>query len=176
MGQCRENIFHEEREVYAVEKNVVAMLLRPGKEAMLINIEPSFRQIEELVGGLADLTWPINERFCIAVNDTGKLDGLPLNRALRNAEGKIVDIYAGNVVILGSHGGEGFDDLMPDEVEELMERFGKQEYGWEVEGLPGGGDGLGKQEDGCAQAATGRAESFGGFIGFMKKVFGGRKE
>ena len=159
-----------------MEKNVVAMLLQPGKEAEIISIEPSYRKIEELVGGLADLTWPINEKFCIAVNDTGKLDGLPLNRALRNIEGKIIDIYAGNVVILGSHGGEGFDDLKPDEIEELMERFGKPEYGWEVDDLPGGGDGPGAQKDGCAQAAAGRAESFGGYVDLMKKVFRGRKK
>ena len=127
MGKCRDNAGQFEREVYIMEKEVTAMLLRPGKEAELIRIRPSFRKIEELVGGTADFTWPFNGRLCVVVNDPGKLDGLPLNRALRDRGGRIVDIYAGDIVILACGKKDGFDDLSPDEVRELTERFGRPE-------------------------------------------------
>ena len=154
-----------------MEKKVTAMLLRPGKEAELISIEPSFGKIEELVGGIADFTWPINDRLCVVVNDTGKLDGLPLNRALRNSEGKIVDIYAGDIVILGCHKREGFDDLTPDETKELMERFGRPEFGWKVEDfidcsrmIPEAGD---------MQVVAGKVGSFEELMSVLKEVFQG---
>ena len=118
-------------------KNVVAMLLKPGMDAELISIEPTSKKIGELVGGMVDYTWPIDDTFCIAVNDVGKLEGLPLNRALRNSEGKIIDIYAGTMVILADHGEEEFDDLTPCEVANLMSRFGRAEYGWKAEDLIG---------------------------------------
>ena len=167
MGQCRENIFHEEREVYAVEKNVVAMLLQPGKEAELISIKPSFQKIEELVGGLADITWPINERFCIAVNDTGKLDGLPLNRALRDKGGRIVDIYAGDIVILGCGKRGGFVDLEEDEIGKLFKRFGKPEFGWKTEEFLEKDAG----KSGSAGVVIGKVDSFEDLIKLLKDVY-----
>lgn len=54
-------------------------------------------------------------------NEDGKLDGLPLNRALRDADGDIYDIVAGNFFIVGL-GESDFTDLP----HELAERFAEQ--------------------------------------------------
>ena len=54
-------------------------------------------------------------------NEEGKLDGLPLNRALRDADGDIYDIVAWNFFIVGL-GESDFTD-MPHE---LAERFAEQ--------------------------------------------------
>ena len=53
--------------------------------------------------------------------ESGKLDGLPLNRALRDADGDIYDIVAGNFFIVGL-GQNDFTDLP----HELAERFAEQ--------------------------------------------------
>ena len=53
--------------------------------------------------------------------ESGKLDGLPLNRALRDADGDIYDIVAGNFFIVGL-GESDFIDLP----HELAERFAEQ--------------------------------------------------
>ena len=53
--------------------------------------------------------------------ESGKLDGLPLNRALRDADGDIYDIVAGNFFIVGL-GESDFTDLP----HELAERFAEQ--------------------------------------------------
>mgnify|MGYP004576380637 CR=1 FL=1 len=54
-------------------------------------------------------------------NEDGKLDGLPLNRALRDSDGDIYDIVAGNFFIAGL-GENDFTDLP----HELAERFAEQ--------------------------------------------------
>jgi len=54
-------------------------------------------------------------------NESGKLDGLPLNRALRDSDGDIYDIVAGNFFIAGL-GENDFTDLP----HELAERFAEQ--------------------------------------------------
>jgi len=53
--------------------------------------------------------------------ESGKLDGLPLNRALRDSDGDIYDIVAGNFFIVGL-GESDFTDLP----HELAERFAEQ--------------------------------------------------
>lgn len=53
--------------------------------------------------------------------ESGKLDGLPLNRALRDAAGDIYDIVAGSFFIVGL-GESDFTDLP----HELAKRFAEQ--------------------------------------------------
>ena len=59
--------------------------------------------------------------MALIANESGKLDGLPLNRALRNADGDIYDIVAGSFFIVGL-GESDFIDLP----HELAERFAEQ--------------------------------------------------
>lgn len=108
-------------------KNIMALLIEPGKEPQLVFIEPTGKRIGELVGGLADFTWPIGDSIAIAVNDTGKLDGLPLNRSIRDADGNLLDVYAGNMLVMGDHGGEEFDSLTADEIIHVVAVFGQPE-------------------------------------------------
>ena len=59
-------------------------------------------------------------------NEDGKLDGLPLNRALRDADGDIYDIVAGNFFIVGL-GQNDFTDLPHDLAEQFAEQFRQPE-------------------------------------------------
>ena len=59
-------------------------------------------------------------------NEEGKLDGLPLNRALRDADGDIYDIVAGNFFIVGL-GQNDFPDLPHELAEQFAERFRQPE-------------------------------------------------
>jgi len=59
-------------------------------------------------------------------NESGKLDGLPLNRALRDADGDIYDIVAGNFFIAGL-GQSDFTDLPHELAEQFAEQFRQPE-------------------------------------------------
>ena len=58
--------------------------------------------------------------------ESGKLDGLPLNRALRDADGDIYDIVAGNFFIVGL-GESDFTDLPHEFAEQFAEQFRQPE-------------------------------------------------
>lgn len=65
--------------------------------------------------------------------ESGKLDGLPLNRALRDADGDIYDIVAGNFFIVGL-GESDFTDLPHELAEQFAERFRQPEMFMRVDG------------------------------------------
>lgn len=58
--------------------------------------------------------------------ESGKLDGLPFNRALRDADGDIYDIVAGNFFIVGL-GQNDFTDLPHELAEQFAEQFRQPE-------------------------------------------------
>lgn len=60
------------------------------------------------------------------VNEEGKLDGLPLNRALRDEDGDIYDVVAGNFFLAGI-GEDDFIDLPDELVEQFTEQFWQPE-------------------------------------------------
>lgn len=59
-------------------------------------------------------------------NEEGKLDQLPLNRALRTEEGEIYDITAGNMLIVGL-GEEDFSSLTKDQLAHYEKLFHQPE-------------------------------------------------
>ena len=59
-------------------------------------------------------------------NEDGKLNRLPLNRALRDSDGDIYDIIAGNFFIAGL-GQNDFTDLPHELAEQFAERFRQPE-------------------------------------------------
>ena len=66
-------------------------------------------------------------------NEDGKLDGLPLNRALRDSDGDIYDIVAGNFFIVGL-GESDFTDLPHGLAERFAEQFRQPEMFMRVDG------------------------------------------
>lgn len=94
------------------------LLVEPMKEPRAVQIESGLEPLQNAVGGDIQAVYPFSDPIAIITNDEGKIMGLPLNRALRDEEGKIYDVLAGNFLIVGL-GGERFTDLPP----ELMEKY-----------------------------------------------------
>ena len=69
---------------------------------------------------------PYEEPVALICCESGKLDGLPLNRALRDADGDIYDIVAGNFFIVGL-GQNDFTDLPHELAEQFAEQFRQPE-------------------------------------------------
>ena len=66
-------------------------------------------------------------------NEDGKLNRLPLNRALRDSDGDIYDIVAGEFFIVGL-GPNDFTDLPHDLAEQFAEQFRQPEMFMRVDG------------------------------------------
>lgn len=103
---------------------VRAMILEPGRHAEVRYICP--KKIDELVDGHPEFTVP-RKGICIAVNEEGKIKGLPLNRSLVDDDGDILDIFAGTMVILGCDAEEEICSLTDEQVVSLLAEFGEPE-------------------------------------------------
>ena len=97
------------------------LLVKPGMYPQAVQIGGELEDLQKAVGGDIEAVYPYNEPVALIVNDEGKLNGSELNRALRDNEGQIYDIVAGDFLVVGL-GEEDFASLSP----ELMEKFEKE--------------------------------------------------
>jgi len=93
------------------------LMVEPEKAAYETKIGNDLKSMQKAVGGYIEAVYPYKEPVAIVCNEEGKLNGLPLNRAMRDDEGRILDIIAGTFFICGYE--DNFVSLPP----ELMEHF-----------------------------------------------------
>ena len=72
------------------------LMVEPGKAPYETQIGDDLQSMQAVVGGYIQAVYPYEEPVALICNEDGKLDGLPLNRALRDSDGDIYDIVAGN--------------------------------------------------------------------------------
>ena len=77
------------------------LMVEPGKAPYVTDIGNDLRSMQQAVGGYIQAVYPYEEAVVLVCNEEGKLDGLPLNRALRDEDGDIYDIVAGNFFLAG---------------------------------------------------------------------------
>ena len=72
----------EERMQEAEQKWIRVVMLQPGKMARVEEIDSSLEGMQSIVGGLIEPFYPFEEMVCIICNEEGKMNGMPLNRAI----------------------------------------------------------------------------------------------
>ena len=102
------------------------LMVEPGKAPYEAQIGDDLQSMQALVGGYIQAVYPYEEPVALIANESGKLDGLPLNRALRDADGDIYDIVAGRFFIVGL-GESDFTDLPHDLAKQFAEQFRQPE-------------------------------------------------
>ena len=79
--------------------------------------------MQQTVGGDIEAYYPFEEQVCIVCNEEGKINGLPLNRAIRDADtGDIADIIAGTFFICDCSG-ESFGSLSLEQQKRYLEKY-----------------------------------------------------
>ena len=114
-----ENNYFEEMEA---EKGMTVVACYPGKTAQVIEIDGSLESMQQFVGGNIEAIYPFDDPVAIICNEEGKIDRLPLNRALYTEDGEMFDITAGNIMIVGL-GEEDFASLQGELLEKYLEKF-----------------------------------------------------
>ena len=66
----------------ALQTEMTVVLLEPGKMARVATIDSSLEGMQKVVGGLIEPFYPWEEQVCIICNEEGKINGMPLNRAI----------------------------------------------------------------------------------------------
>ena len=109
------------------------LMVEPGKAPYETQIGDDLQSMQALVGGYIQAVYPFEQPVALVCRESGKLDGLPLNRALRDSDGDIYDIIAGNFFIVGL-GQNDFTDLPHELAEQFAERFRQPEIFMHVDG------------------------------------------
>ena len=109
------------------------LMVEPGKAPYETQIGDDLRSMQAAVGGYIQAVYPYEEPVALICNEDGKMNGLPLNRALRDPDGDIYDIVAGKFFIVGL-GQNDFTDLPHELAEQFAEQFRQPEMFMRVDG------------------------------------------
>ena len=109
-----------------MSETMIVLVVEPGKRPCTKNIQPGLTSLQREVDGDIEAIYPFPEPVAIVCRETGKLDGCPLNRALRDEVGAIYDIIAGTFLVVGLTE-EDFGSLSPELLQAFTLRFQKPE-------------------------------------------------
>ena len=104
------------------QKMITVVVLEPGKQACRAEVDGSLQGMQKVVGGLIEPFYPLDFDIVIVCNEEGKLIGLPLNRAVYNPEGEMVDIIAGTAFVC-ERATATFGSLNEEQIERYMTLF-----------------------------------------------------
>ena len=107
------------------------ILCEPGETAEVVEIEDELESMQDLVGGLIEPydpfyseTDPRYENVILVCNEEGKLMQLPLNRAIVDEDGRVMDVIRGPFFLCYAPvESERFLSIPPDLEEEFLRKF-----------------------------------------------------
>ena len=101
------------------------LVIEPHKKPYTQEVEHTLGNLQRIVGGLIE---PIYlDDVAIVVNEEGKINGLPFNRALRDENRRILDLLFGTFFICGL-GEENFTDIPEQAIPKYSKMFSCHEY------------------------------------------------
>ncbi len=89
-------------------------------------INGDLESLQKEVGGLIEAIYPFDDDAVVICNEEGKINGMELNRALRDDDGEIFDIIAGPFLIAGISE-DSFAGLSEEQLKRYTEQFRKPE-------------------------------------------------
>ena len=101
------------------------LVIEPMQEPYVKEIDGKLETMQNIVGGLIQAIYPFDHpEIALICNDEGKLNHLPLNRALLDEKGNIVDIVAGTFFLCSAPtDSENFESLTDEQIEKYKKRF-----------------------------------------------------
>lgn len=108
---------------------MTVLIVEPRKTPYEKEIRSDLKEMQAIVGGPIQAVYPFEEPVALICNEEGKLQGLPLNRALYEPEhGQLYDIIAGTFFLCGAPpDGENFTSLTGEQAEKYRKRFQRPE-------------------------------------------------
>ena len=91
-------------------KKLDVLLIEPGQYARMTTIDAGLKSLQKTVGGDIEAAYFFDDPVALVCQEEGKINGSELNRAVRDADGEILDLIAGKFFICGL-GEEDFASL-----------------------------------------------------------------
>ncbi len=108
------------------ETTMEVLLVEPGQYAKMATIGIGLDAMQATVGGDIQAVYPYDDPVAIICDEEGKMNGKPLNRALRDEDGDVYDIVAGTFFVCGL-GEEDFASLPKELQKKYEDKFKKPE-------------------------------------------------
>lgn len=110
------------------QEEITILYIEPNKEAKTIQIKNELETFQKLVGGWIECL-NIEDDVVIICNEEGKINGLPLNRAIHDSKGNIIEIMAGSFIIAGDDFESGeFTSLSLENIDKYYKKFQFPEF------------------------------------------------
>lgn len=109
------------------EKDIITVLLvEPNKYPEVKEIGTGLEALQQAVGGNIEVTYPFEDNVGLVVNEEGKINGMPLNRAVRDESGEVMDIVAGSFLVVGLTE-DSFGSLTQEQISKFEQEFHQPE-------------------------------------------------
>ena len=104
------------------DSTIAVLVVEPGKEPYVKEIDSDLKSLQHEVGGCIEAIYPYKDPVALVCNEEGKLEGLPLNRALRDEDGDIYDVVAGTFMVVGLTD-DSFGSLTVEQMQKFSDHF-----------------------------------------------------
>ncbi len=106
------------------ENKIKALIIEPMKYPEVKEISGNLASMQAVVGGYIEEIMPFDDEVAIVCNEEGKNEGLPLNRAIYNEDGEMIDIIAGSFFICSAPlESEKFESLNDEQLKKYASKF-----------------------------------------------------
>lgn len=109
-------------------EKIRVLLFKPGEYGRTIEIDDTLEGMQQAVGGWIEEYMPFEDEVAIVCNEEGKIQGLPLSRAIYDDEGQLLDIIAGDFFIAYAPiESEKFLSIPPELEKKYLDKYGLPE-------------------------------------------------
>lgn len=105
---------------------MTVLLVEPNKYPEVKEISTDLESLQQAVGGNIEVTYPFEDNVGLVVNEEGKINGMPLNRAVRDEDGGVTDIVAGSFLVVGLIE-DSFGSLTQEQIGKFEQEFHQPE-------------------------------------------------
>ena len=109
-----------------MSENIDVVMVEAGKPAAMATIGSDLESLQKAVGGSIEAAYFYDDPIALICNEEGKLSGMPLNRAVKDENGEVMDIIAGKFFICGL-GEEDFASIPKELQDKYLKMFEKPE-------------------------------------------------
>ena len=102
------------------------LLVQPESYPKSVTIGSDLESLQAAVGGIIEVVYPFEDNVGLIMNEEGKIEGLPLNRALRDDQGELYDIIAGDFLVVGLTE-DDFGSLSQEQMDKFEKLFHQPE-------------------------------------------------
>ncbi len=107
-------------------ETMTVLLVEPSEHPRVVEVGTGLEELQAAVGGDIEVVYPFEDTVGLIMNEEGKINGLPLNRALRDENGEVYDVIAGSFLVVGLTE-DSFGSLSQEQVGKFEEIFHQPE-------------------------------------------------